>query len=336
MSVFQHCPAIYVDVDRNGADRIVAVEQWLQDNSFPTDSGDEALAKCPNPVRHAIAMFGIWRGLAVSGNIAVRALAHAFTGCYDQHDTMLFSHTSYTLGRRVESRVSAGRSVLPSRLLHHFGLAMHKLSVVSPGASTMDKKRRGWSPYSRGRSYDADDKPGLVAEMYEDTYTILRDRGELVRPKDKDVSEFFRVLRPIMSPYFVTDIVSAPQPFVTMVKPRSAQEKRFIPLSLQVGMSWVTPLLANEIKDSLNYSHEWCGLQMEAHSQQREEFALRAMARGKMTSDLMAKFDQTAQCMYLQPKVEPQVTRYIVDNENLMDFSIPGLNGRENLQEQAK
>jgi len=313
------------------SDKFVSVEEWLNECSFNVDRGDEALAKCPNTVRHAIAMFGIWRGLIIQSNPAVRALAHAVAASQAPH-VALSSQTSFTLGRRILRLDSKGYPVLPSRMMHHFGVNMHKLSVVSTGASTMDKKRLGYSPYSRGRSYDADDHPGMVAEIYEDNYQILRDKGELVRPKANETWAFFRALRPVMCPYWLGE----PQPYIKIVKPRSTQDKAFIPLSLQVGMSWAAAVLPHAIRESLNHSYEWIRLRCEQYAEQREEFAMQAMARSKMTADLMEKFDQTAVCMYLQPTIEPQVTRHIVDNVNFMDFSIPGLNGAEHLQEQAK
>ena len=324
----------YVLLDWKGRQSFVGVDNWVEQSTRQgREKGEvDALSRCPNEVRHAIAMFGMWRGLIRYESPVVRAYAHAFVAASQSNSVWSLSAMKRPfVGNRWHTEVMHSRGGIKcmiGRTLHYFGKSMNKLSVHGPNANKTAKDRIGVDPWHAGRSYDQDDQPNGVVELHQDTFSLLKQRGLMVRVKAKSYEAFLTAIRPTMQPYF-SDTNYRPL-FTRIRKPRSESISMLVPISVTIGMDWLTPILPYAIRESYGCNYDWVDAEMKRYKAAREEYAMQTLASGGDLKDRLELFDKTAEAMYLQPAIEPR--RKIMHSpdgrEQLGVVNIPGLNGQ--------
>lgn len=326
---------VHIYLDWNGMQQPSNQTDWLK--SFaplgPEKGEVDALSRCPNEVRHAIAMFGMWRGLIRYESPVVRAYAHAFAtaGRANTGAMSAVKHRANLPFNRWHIGVLHSRGGLKcmiGRTIHYFGKNINRLSVHAPNANKTSKERIGIDPFGVGRSYDQDDNPNGVVEMHQDTFAFLKQKGTMVRVKAKSYENFLHAIQPTMQPYF-TDPEYRPL-FTRVRKPRSEAMSMLVPISVTIGMDWLTPILPYAIREAFGSNHRWMLDEIKRYSSAREEYAMQVLANGGDLKDRLELFDKWSEALYLMPSIEPcrKIMHSMDGREQLGVIQMPGLNGK--------
>lgn len=329
---------VYIYVDWAGRQEPSDQADWLNHSSVGSEKGDvDALSRCPNEVRHAIAMFAMWRGLIRYESPVVRAYAHAFVSASRatnwamsavKRPTNPLSGAAATRWHIEVLHSRGGPKCMPGRVLHYFGKNVNRLSVHGPNAAKTSKERIGMDPFTIGRSYDQDDQPNGVVEMHHDTFAFLKQKGTMVRVKAKSYQNFLHAIQPTMQPYFAN---SEYRPLFTRIrKPRSESISMLVPISVTIGMDWLTPILPYAIREAFGNNHKWALEEVKRYSLAREEYAMQVLANGGDLKDRLELYDKWSQAMYLMPSIEPcrKIMHSMDGREQLGVIDMPGLNGQ--------
>lgn len=325
---------VHIYLDWNGKQQPSNQTDWLNHSSVGSEKGEgDALSRCPDEVRHAIAMFAMWRGLIRYESPVVRAYAHAFVTA-GRANTWAMSavkrQANPPLNRwHIEVLHSrGGLKCMIGRTIHYFGKNMNRLSVHGPNANKTSKERISIDPFAIGRSYDQDDQPNGIVEMAQDTFGILKQRGTMVRVRPKSYENFLHAIQPTMQPYF-TDPQYRPL-FTRIRKPRSESMSRLVPVSVTVGMDWLTAVLPYAIRESFGFNHRWAHDEIKRYSSAREEYAMQVLANGGDLKDRLELFDKWSEAMYLMPSIDPcrKIMHSMDGREQLGVIEMPGLNGK--------
>lgn len=327
---------VYIYLDWAGGQKPSNQADWLNHSSVGSEKGEvDALSRCPNEVRHAIAMFGMWRGLIRYESPVVRAYAHAFVSASRANTWAMSAIKRPTMASPTANRwhievlhSRGGLKCMIGRTIHYLGKNVNRLSVHGPNANKTSKERIGMDPFSVGRSYDQDDNPNGIVEMHQDTFAFLKQKGTMVRVKAKSYENFLHAIQPTMQPYFTGP---AYRPLFTRIrKPRSESMSMLVPISVTIGMDWLTPILPYAIREASGSNHRWMLDEIKRYSTAREEYAMQVLANGGDLKDRLELFDKWSEAMYLMPSIEPcrKIMSSMDGREQLGVINMPGLNGQ--------
>lgn len=289
---------------------------------------EQALLRCPESVRAAIAGRYLWWYLARSHSSVVRSFAHAYcramstSGGFNPVGTNCDNGQSgFGVSRPAQDGKLGTHRSFPHRLLHFFLLHLQGTGACGPNAKEMVKsswdqdERPGCLPVPSNRGYSDEYNPGCVARVSSWDFTRMRDRGHLVKCSKSLWNDFCDIVtpwcQPLMSQEFAREhdmLPPLPAPCVYEDRPRSKKAHQVIPLALKHGMQQIVdelPLQSEFIFRQSDYRSRVLS-EIKWYSEVREDDAIKAMANRANLSAWLRAYDEWATVMYCKPTVVGQ------------------------------